>query len=88
MGISRTVTIVNRKGLHARPAASFVKLASQFKCKIAVSEGDKNVDGKSIMGMMMLAASQGARIVISTDGADETKAIKSLSNLVTQGFNE
>ena len=88
MGMSRTVTIVNRKGLHARPAATFVKLASQFECKIRISGGNKDVDGKSIMGMMMLAASQGAQIVISTNGADEIKAIKSLSNLVTQGFNE
>jgi len=88
MGISRTVTIVNRKGMHARPAASFVKLASQFDCKIRVHGGDKNVDGKSIMGMMMLAASHGTQITIDTDGADELNAIDSLSNLIAEGFNE
>ena len=88
MGISRTVTIVNRKGLHARPAASFVKLASQFDCRIRIREGDRDVDGKSIMGMMMLAASQGAKITIDTDGQDELSAIDSLSNLVAEGFNE
>jgi phosphocarrier protein len=88
MGASRTVTIINRKGLHARPAASFVKLASQFDCKIRIQEGDKNVDGKSIMGMMMLAASQGTQIIIRTEGKDETHAIESLSNLIAQGFNE
>jgi len=88
MGVSRTVTIINRKGLHARPAASFVKLASKFDCKIRILEGDKNVDGKSIMGMMMLAASQGTQIVIRTEGKDETDAIESLSDLIAQGFNE
>lgn len=88
MGLSRTVTIVNRKGLHARPAASFVKLASQFDCKVRVREGDKDVDGKSIVGMMILAASQGAQITISADGEDERRAIDSLTDLVADGFNE
>jgi phosphocarrier protein HPr len=88
MGLSRTVTIVNRKGLHARPAASFVKLASQFDAKIRINDGTKDVDGKSIMGMMMLAASQGTRIMINAEGTDEAHAIEALSSLVNQGFNE
>ena len=88
MGLSKTVTIVNRKGLHARPAAAFVKLANQFNSKIRIQEGEKNVDGKSIMGMMMLAASQGTQIIINADGTDESHAIEELSNLVAQGFNE
>ena len=88
MGLSRTVTIVNRKGLHARPAANFVKLATQFDCKIRIRGGDKDVDGKSIMGMMMLAAAKGSQITISTEGKDEHEAIDSLSNLVAEGFNE
>lgn len=88
MGLSRTVTIVNRKGLHARPAASFVKLASQFDSKIRINDGNKDVDGKSIMGMMMLAASQGTQIVINADGSDEASAIDALTSLVNKGFNE
>lgn len=88
MGLSRTVTIVNRKGLHARPAASFVKLASQFDSKIRINDGNKDVDGKSIMGMMMLAASQGTQIVINADGSDEARAIDALTSLVNKGFNE
>jgi phosphocarrier protein len=88
MGLSRTVTIINRKGLHARPAASFVKLASRFDAKIRIHDGNKDVDGKSIMGMMMLAASQGAQIVINADGSDERQAIEELSKLVNHGFNE
>jgi len=88
MGLSQTVTIVNRKGLHARPAATFVKLASTFECKIRIMAGEKDVDGKSIMGMMMLAASQGSQITISTEGTDEADAIESLVSLVAEGFNE
>lgn len=88
MGMSRTITIVNRKGLHARPAASFVKLANQFNCQVRVHGGGKSVDGKSIMEMMLLAASQGARITINTDGVDEQNAIDSLSNLAAAGFDE
>ncbi|HEY5733948.1 MAG TPA: HPr family phosphocarrier protein [Gammaproteobacteria bacterium] len=88
MGLSRTVTIVNRKGLHARPAASFVKLASKFDSKIRIQDGEKDVDGKSIMGMMMLAASQGTQIIINAEGNDEQQAVEELSSLVNQGFNE
>lgn len=88
MGISRTVTIVNSKGLHARPAASFVKLASTFDSKIHIRASDKHVDGKSIMGMMILAAVQGSQIEIHAEGSDESQAIESLSELVAQGFHE
>ena len=88
MGLSRTVTIVNRKGLHARPAASFVKLASKFDSKIRIQDGEKDVDGKSIMGMTMLAASQGTQMIINAEGNDEQQAVEELSSLVNQGFNE
>lgn len=88
MGIRRKVVIVNRKGLHARPAASFVKLASTFESKIRIKGDDKNVDGKSIMGVMMLAAAKGAQIEIQAHGADETLAIESLTDLVSKGFRE
>lgn len=80
------VTIINRKGLHARPAASFVKLATTFDSKIRVLSGDKNVDGKSIMGVMMLAAAKGSQLELQADGNDEKNALNSLSALVARGF--
>lgn len=88
MGLSRTVTIVNARGLHARPSASFVKLANQFDCKINISSDDKHVDGKSIMGMMMLAAAKGSEIIIQTEGKDEDPAMHALCELVELGFHE
>jgi phosphocarrier protein len=88
MSIRRKITIVNTKGLHARPAASFVKLANEFSSKIRIRYGEKNIDGKSIMGVMMLAAAKGAMIEIEADGPDEEKAIESLSSLVCNGFGE
>jgi len=88
VGISRKVTIVNRKGLHARPAAEFVKLASRFKSKIRVKNADKDIDGKSIMGVMMLAAAKDSQIEIFAEGDDELNAIESLADLVSRGFEE
>lgn len=88
MGIRRQITIVNAKGLHARPAASFVKLASQFHSKIRIRYDDKNIDGKSIMGVMMLAAEKGAKIDIEAEGPDQEDAVESLSQLVKHGFHE
>lgn len=88
MGTSRTVTIINSKGLHARPSANFVKLANRFQSKINISADNKKVDGKSIMGMMMLAAAQGSEIIIRANGKDETKALDALCALVAAGFGE
>ncbi len=88
MGASRTVTVVNSKGLHARPSATFVKLANQFQSKINISADNKKVDGKSIMGMMMLAAAQGSEIIIRTDGKDEAEALNALCALITTGFGK
>ena len=79
----RTVTIVHRQGLHARPAALFVQLAKQFTSRITVKKGRKIVDGKSIMGLLTLAANPGARISIVTDGPDAAEALERLSELVT-----
>lgn len=84
----RTVTIVNRYGLHARPAAEFVKLASTFRSDITVHKDDLDVNGKSIMGMMMLAAEYGSAITIRAAGDDAAAAIESLSNLVSSRFGE
>lgn len=84
----QAVTIVNKLGLHARAAAKFVTLASQFECDIRVGRGSREINGKSIMGLMMLAASQGSAIDIVTSGSDEVEAIAKLKELVSQRFGE
>jgi phosphocarrier protein HPr len=83
-----TVRIVNRLGLHARPAAHFVRLAARFAADIYVSRDSLEVNGKSIMGVMMLAAEQGAEIEIRADGEDAEKAVEGLVALVERGFDE
>ncbi len=84
----QAVTIVNKLGLHARAAAKFVTLASQFECDIRVGKGSQEINGKSIMGLMMLAASRGSAIDIITSGSDEVEAIARLEELVLQRFGE
>jgi phosphocarrier protein len=79
---------VNRLGLHARPAAHFVRLASRFASDIYLSRDSVEVNGKSIMGVMMLAAEQGARIEIRAEGEDAEKALEGLVALVERGFDE
>jgi phosphocarrier protein len=83
-----TVTIVNRLGLHARAAAKFVQTAARYTSSVSVSRGDKCVNGKSIMGVMMLAASQGANLDIETDGPDAEDALSALTTLVADRFGE
>ena len=83
-----TVTIVNRLGLHARPAMSFVDLASTFPCEVKVRKADTEVDGKSIMQMMMLAASKGSQLEITATGEQAEKACQALKALVESGFEE
>ncbi len=83
-----TVTIVNRLGLHARPAMTFVDLASTFNCNVKVRKADTEVDGKSIMQMMMLAAGKGSELEIMTSGDDAEKALVALKALVDGGFEE
>jgi len=82
------VSIPNRLGLHARAAAKFVHVASRFKSQIRVARGHRVIDGKSIMGILLLAAPCGASITISADGPDETHAIAELCKLVESGFGE
>jgi len=84
----KTVTIVNKLGLHARAAAKFVTLASSFASTITLTRNGQQVNGKSIMGVMMLAASRGCDMTINADGNDETEAIDRLSELVAQRFGE
>jgi phosphocarrier protein HPr len=82
------VTIVNKKGLHARASAAFVKCAERFDAEISVVKDGTTVNGTSIMGLMMLAAGQGTRIIIETEGPDAEEAMDALTSLVEQGFNE
>lgn len=86
--VSIKVKVVNRLGLHARPAMAFVDLAATFAATIWVVKGDTKVDGKSIMQMMMLAASQGSELEVIAEGADAAKACEALSKLVANGFDE
>lgn len=84
----QTVSIVHRQGLHARPAALFVQLAKRFVSTVTVKKGRKIVDGKSIMGVLTLAAGPGARIAIITDGPDARDALERLTDLVTRPLPE
>lgn len=84
----RSVQIVNKHGLHARPAAEMVKAASRYKSDITISREDLEVNGKSIMGVMMLAAEFGATITLRATGPDADDAIDALSVLVASRFGE
>jgi phosphocarrier protein len=85
---SRSVTVVNELGMHARAAAKFVHLASTFHSRIRVSRHGREMDGKSIMGILLLAAARGVAITISADGADEAQAVAALAAMVEDGFGE
>lgn len=86
--ITEQIHIINRLGLHARAAASFVKMASSFDSDIHLSYGEQNVNGKSIMGIMMLAASQGTEMLMKVDGEDEKEAAAALVDLINNRFGE
>lgn len=86
--LSCEIEIINRLGLHARAAAKFVQTAGRFSSQIDVSRGAKKINGKSIMGVMMLAAAQGTRIEITSTGEDEKEALDALVTLVNDGFGE
>jgi phosphocarrier protein HPr len=86
--IEKTVIIKNKMGLHARPAALLVQTASRFKSKIKILRGDQEVDGKSIMGLMTLAASAGSTLKIVADGTDEADAISAIEGVIQNGFGE
>ena len=86
--IERAVEVVNALGLHARPAAQFVRLASGFASDIEVGRDSMSVNGKSIMGVMMLAAECGSSILIRATGTDEEQAVTALEGLVQNGFGE
>lgn len=84
----REVEIVNALGLHARAAARFVHLASQFSSQIRVTRGGRTMDGKSILGLLLLSAGRGTTIEITVDGPDEQQAIDALAGLAARGFEE
>ena len=86
--LSRSVTVANRLGLHARAAAKFVHLASRFQSQVKVTRGSQTVDGQSIMGVLLLAAPAGTVLIVAADGADEQDAIDALCGLVESGFGE
>jgi len=84
----RAVQIVNKNGLHARPAAEIVKLAAKFQAEITIVKDDLDVNGKSIMGVMMLAAEHGSTILLRAEGPDADAALDALATLVGNKFGE
>ena len=86
--VQREVEIVNRAGMHARPAAEFVKTAGRFASDIRVEKDGLEVNGKSIMGVLMLAAERGSRLRLAAQGQDAEDAVNALSDLVRRGFEE
>ena len=86
--IERSVTIVNKNGLHARPAAEIVKTAAKFRSDITLIRDELEVNGKSIMGVMMLAAECGSTLVLRADGPDEQAAIDAIAQLIESRFGE
>ena len=85
---AQSVIVVNQLGIHARAAAKFVHLASRFESRVRVARQGREIDGKSIMGILLLAAARGSTITISADGADERAAVDALAALVRSGFGE
>lgn len=86
--VSRTVTVRNQLGMHARAAARFVHTACAFRARVRVGRGSRVMDGKSIMGVLLLAAARGSEITITADGEDEAGALDALCRLVESGFGE
>jgi phosphocarrier protein HPr len=86
--IQEQIQIINKHGLHARPAAQFVKIAGRFKAEIKVIKDGLEVNGKSIMGIMMLAAEPGSMITVIIEGDDEQDALRALKELITNKFYE
>ena len=85
---AKEVAIVNRLGLHARPSAMFVKMANRFQSEVWVEKDGERINGKSIMGLMMLAAGQGSKLLISCEGLDAEKAVTELEGLILRRFDE
>ncbi len=86
--ITKKLTVLNKLGIHARPAAQFVRVASRFQADVTVSKDDESIDGKSIMGLMMLAVGCGAEITVTVEGPDEAETLEALEELVKGKFGE
>lgn len=86
--ITKKISVLNKLGIHARPAAQFVRVASRFNSDVTVEKDDESVDGKSIMGLMMLAVGWGAEITVTVEGDDEAAAMEALEQLVQSKFGE
>lgn len=86
--LEKEVTIVNRLGMHARPAAMFVRVASRFRSEVWVEKDGEQINGKSIMGLMMLAAGQGSKLLIRCEGPDADRAMQEIEELIAGKFNE
>ena len=84
----REIEIVNKLGLHARASAKLTQLAAKYQCDVYISRNGRRVNAKSIMGVMMLAAGKGARVVLETDGPDEVEALEALVGLIEDYFGE
>ena len=88
MIVEKKLVVKNKLGLHARPAALFVQLANRFECDIIIKKGTSQVNGKSIMGILMLAAGKGSRILIRADGRDAKLAVEKLERLVSSDLSK
>jgi phosphocarrier protein len=88
MAAEQQVTLTNQYGLHARPATLFVETANRFACDVLVVKDGQEINGKSIMGVMMLGAEKGTTLTIRTDGEDDEEALQALTELVESGFGE
>lgn len=86
--LQKEFLIVNKLGLHARASALLVKTSSRFSSEVKLAREDVEVNGKSIMGIMMLAASKGSSVLLTVDGADETEAFQTIGELIANGFGE
>ncbi len=86
--IEKIVTIINKAGMHTRPAATIVKMASKYKCEFYISKNGLNINGKSIIGVMTLAAEMGSEVTLSFDGEDEELAAKEIVEYFNRGFDE
>ena len=86
--VDKQIVVQNKLGIHARPAAMFVKTANRFACSVMVEKDGETVNGKSIMGLMMLAAGHGTKLTVHADGSDASHALRELESLLKRKFDE
>jgi phosphocarrier protein len=86
--IEQTVKIINKAGLHTRPAATIVKMAAKYKCEFFISRDGMNINGKSIIGVMTLAAEEGSELILTFNGEDEEAAAQEITDFFERGFDE